>query len=312
MSSGNNCDRGQVRRAEWLASPWTPDGKNIYALVHNEYQGQLFTGGAAVRGESQTDAQVLVQLDHERRLDRTPAPPSRRRRRPTHLVATIPYQFAKDGPNGYFTPSNIVRSGDGYFYVDVPRPADKGLQQMGACLMRTRDLSDPTSWRAWNGTAFTVQFQNPYRRTVRPCRSTCARRSTSCSIGTITESLTYNTYFRKWMLVGNSVGDAAHNKPPGFYYSLSDDLLQLDQRDAADGRPRSRWSKDCDPPDPIKDPSLLDPTSTSRNFETVGQHRAAVLHLVPPERLQRHPRPRPASGSRSSSPTSSPAAPPPR
>ena len=45
------------------------------------------------------------------------------------------------------------------------------------------------------------------------------------SIGTITESLTYNTYFRKWMLVGNSVGDAAHDKPPGVYYSLSDDLL---------------------------------------------------------------------------------------
>ena len=61
---------------------------------------------------------------------------------PAQLVASIPYQFSMDGPNGYFTPSNIVRAGDGYFYT-IFRAEDKGLQQMGSCLMRTWDLSDP-------------------------------------------------------------------------------------------------------------------------------------------------------------------------
>ena len=56
------------------------------------------------------------------------------------------------------------------------------------------------------------------------------------SIGTITESLTYNTYFKKWMLVGNSVGDpASPASRPGVYYAFSDDLINWTDAEAADG-----------------------------------------------------------------------------
>ena len=90
------------------------------------------------------------------------------------------------------------------------------------------------------------------------------------SIGTITESLTYNTYFRKWMLVGQSVGDPAYGKPPGLYYSLSDDLLNWTDA-ALLMEAEITFVQNCTPPDPIKEGSILDPNSTSRNFETVGQ-----------------------------------------
>ena len=41
MSSSSSCTAGNYNYREWLASPWTPDGTNIYALVHNEYHGAV-------------------------------------------------------------------------------------------------------------------------------------------------------------------------------------------------------------------------------------------------------------------------------
>ena len=277
MSSHNNSDASKYDAREWLASPWTPDGKNVYALVHNEYQGQLFTGGNCIRsGETQAERYRCwynsVTSAYSSNSGATFTHPAA----PANLVATIPYQYAKDGPNGYFLPSNIVRSGDGYFYVFF-RAEDKAPQQLGSCLMRTRDLSDPTSWRAWNGSSFSVQFRNPYLVTLDPSQHVCAPVDFP-SIGTITESLTYNTYLRKWMLVGSSVGDPAHDKPPGFYYALSDDLLNWTNATLL-MEAEITWTKDCVPPDPIRDPSLIDPNSTSRNFETVGQ-RAYLFYTV--------------------------------
>ena len=173
MTSTQQLGPVQVRPKEWLASPWTPDGKNVYALVHNEYQGKQLPERLPLQYR-----RVLVQLDHERRLDATRARPSPTAAAPAHLVAAIPYQYTKDGPHGYFTPSNIVRTGDGYFYT-MFRAQPKGPQQLGTCMMRTRNLSDPTSWRAWNGTAFAVQFAQSLHRDHRTRPSTSARRWTS-------------------------------------------------------------------------------------------------------------------------------------
>ncbi len=261
MSSSNNCTASNFNMKEWLASPWTPDGKTIYALVHMEYQAGSCVSECPSSYACWYNAITSAVSTNSGATFTQPTAPAQ-------LVAAIPYQFSMDGPNGYFTPSNVVRSGDGYFYA-MFRAEPKGLQQFGACLMRTRDVSDPASWRAWNGSAFAAQFVNPYIVTTNPGAHVCAPVDFT-SIGTITESLTYNTYFRKWMLLGNSVGDPAHGKPPGVYYSLSSDLLDWTNATLL-MEAEVRWSTDCVPPDPIKDPSILDPASTSRNFETVGQ-----------------------------------------
>ncbi len=262
MSSSGNADPSKYDAREWLASPWTPDGKTVYALVHNEYQGHLYQNGCPSSSACWFNSITSAVSTNSGATFTQPTAPAQ-------LVATVPYQFAMNGPNGYFTPSNIIRSGDGYFYV-MFRAQPRGAQQLGTCLMRTRDLSDPPSWRAWNGTGFTVQFANPYLAPVNPADHVCAPVDFN-SIGTISESLTYNTYFRKWMLVGNSVGDPVYNKPPGVYYSLSDDLIEWTNATLLMAA-EITFAKDCVPPDPIKESSLLDPNSTSRNFETVGQH----------------------------------------
>ena len=115
-----------------------------------------------------------------------------------------------------------------------------------------------------------VQFHNPYTQTVTPATSYVCAPVDFNSIGTITESLTCNTYFRKWMLMGMSIGDPDFNKPPGLYFSLSDDLLNWTDATLL-MEAEVRWVADCNLPDPIKDPSILDPNSPSRNFDTVGQ-----------------------------------------
>ena len=262
MSSHNNADPSKYDAKEWLASPWTPDGKTIYALMHMEFRAGDYMSGCPSSGACWFNAITsAVSTNSGATFTHATAP--------AHVVASTPYQFAMNGPNGYFTPSNIVRSGDGWFYT-MFRAQPRNAQQLGTCIMRTRDISDPTSWRGWNGTGFTVQFRNPYIGTITPANHVCAPVDFN-SIGTISESLTYNTYFRKWMLVGNSVGDPPNGKPPGVYYSFSDDLLNWSNVELL-MEAEITWAMNCTLPDPIKESSLLDPASTSRNFETVGQN----------------------------------------
>jgi hypothetical protein len=87
----------------------------------------------------------------------------------------------------------------------------------------------------------------------------------------MTGSLTYNTYFGKYLLVGISetdgVSDTLHT---GFYYSLSDDLIHWSQRRLLmEGN--FSWNYVCGQAAPVRDPSVLDPESTDRNFGTTGQ-----------------------------------------
>ena len=149
-----------------------PGRKDVYALVHNEYQGHLYNSGcpssSACWFNSITSA---VSTNSGATFTQAAGADARWLRRSRTSSRWT-------GPNGYFMPSNIVRSGDGYFYA-MFRAQPKGAQQLGTCLMRTRDLSDPTSWRAWNGTTFSVQFHNPYLQPVTPATTTSARRSTS-------------------------------------------------------------------------------------------------------------------------------------
>jgi hypothetical protein len=263
MSSSNSPEHSTYNTKEWLASPWTPDGTNVYSLVHMEYQGGNYLSGCTTYKyqcwwNSVTSA---VSTDGGATFTNTS---------PGNLVATVPYQMTKDGPHGYFTPSNTVRSGDGWFYA-MFRANAKGPQQMGTCLMRTRDLSVPQSWRAWNGSTFSVRFINPYLETgLNPADHVCAPVDFS-SIGTVSENLFYSTYFKKWVLVGLSVGDPNYpHKPPGAYYALSDDLLQwTDLKLLMEAE--ITWGTNCTQPDPIKEVAILDPSSTSRNFTTVGK-----------------------------------------
>lgn len=268
LASDDDPDPARFNDREWLHALYSPDGNTVYALVHNEYQGHRRPGRCpSGRYEDCWYNTITLAVSTDGGRSYTQAPP------PAHLVASIPYPYEPGTrPVGVFNPSNIVhRSADGYYYalLHVEQFRD---QAWGTCVMRTRDLADPTSWRAWDGTAFNVRFVNPYDGAARAPRDHVCRPVARQEIGGMAASLTYNTYFGRFLLVDLSEVDdpTSRRRVTGVFYSLSDDLIHWSPRRlllAAD-RPDTAT---CGGPDPIGYPAVLDPGSPSRNFETTGK-----------------------------------------
>jgi hypothetical protein len=92
-------------------------------------------------------------------------------------------------------------------------------------------------------------------------------------IAIMTDSLTYNTYLEKYVLVSTSAKQSPRSRDPvwGIYYSTSEDLV--------DWAPRQLirevvvpWRHRCgEDPNPVSYPSLLDPDSPSRSFDITGR-----------------------------------------
>ncbi len=188
---------------------------------------------------------------------------------PDHIVAVLPFQYVPDGGTfGIWQPSNIVKNPkDGYFYALVQLDDNRvgRAWEQGMCVMRTMTLNDPGSWRAWDGKDFNLPFTNPYMEPdVNPQEHTCAMVSHEI-VGALSYNLTYNSYFNKFVAVGHDV----NAKVPGFYYSLSDDLIHWTSKEllmATDLAQNVDWQ-----PPFLAYPSLIDPENQSLNFDITGQ-----------------------------------------
>jgi hypothetical protein len=263
MNSRFDADPAKYADHEWLAAPYTDDGRTVYSLVHDEYQGQTHPGRcpSGVYLKCWYNSITLaVSRDGGRTFSHAGTPPA-------HLVASVPYRYEPDaGPFGYFAPSNLVlNQNDGYHYAMI-RTEQHGAQPSGTCVMRTQTPADPRSWRAWGGARFDVSFVDPYADAgFNPTDHVCAPVSTP-EIGTMVESLTYNDYFGKWLLVGTS----QDGRETGFFYSLSDDLVHWSRRKLV-RKAELTYTFQCGDSTPVSYPSVLDPASTSRNFDTTGR-----------------------------------------
>jgi hypothetical protein len=264
MASNYNPDPAAFDDHEWIASTWTPDGRTVYALVHNEFQGNTHAGSCPSGDYFKcwyNTVTLAVSSDGGRVYADAPRP---------KLVASIPYAYVPDtGPVGAFTPSNIVRNQrDGFFYALVYRNIRN--ETIGNCLIRTRDLADPSSWRAWSGgSSFATSFVDPYGSNPNPVAHLCAPVSRADPQDLQPNSLTWNTEARQWLLVGQALD--------GAYFSLSPDLITW-TRPQQFFAAQTTWDYSCGKPDPFAYPSLIDPTSPSRNFETSG--RTAYLYFT--------------------------------
>jgi hypothetical protein len=274
MSSHHDPDPARFDDREWIHSTYTPDGKTVFALVHDEYQGHTHPGQCP-SGEYfscwYNAVTLAVSTDGGTSFHHTPPSP--------HLVASIPYRYAPgSGPVGLFQPSNIIRNpADGYFYV-LLRAQRYQAQRQGTCVMRTTDLTNPRSWRAWDGIGFNVRFIDPYLEpNERPQDHICQPVSYN-QIQLMVESLTFNTYLDSFLLVGTAVETKPGGETTsGIYYSTSDDLIHWTPRRLI-REVESRSTYECGKSDPVAYPSVLDPESTSRNFETTG--RRAYLYFT--------------------------------
>jgi hypothetical protein len=282
---GNPCEvvmRSSLDRApadfnqtELVASLYTDDGRRIAALVHEEYHGT--EPGACVPNEPTScwyNAVTLARSEDGGRSFHQPPPPD-------HFVGASVYRYSPGvAPTGIFSPSNIVPGPDGYSYAVVVSRLPRGTIE--SCLIRTDDPFEHSSWRAWDGSGFGIRFSDPYgvsSGAARPCAPIATR-----EIAALHESLTYNTYLDRYLLVGltsqpppaapalatPAVPKSSRERATGVYFSLSSDLIHWSPRRLI-MEATSVQTFRCGGPNPIAYPSLIDPRSNSRTFATTGR-----------------------------------------
>ncbi|MEE9455232.1 MAG: hypothetical protein V3V13_12750 [Paracoccaceae bacterium] len=264
--SRENADPSQYTDKEWLASVYTEDGNTVYALVHNEFQGNNQPGAVCPSGEYyqcwNNTITMMVSKDGGRNFVHAATPPN-------HMVANVPQVYVPNGGvYGAFSPSNIIKK-DGYYYAFL-KIQTYFVETQHTCLIRTQDLSAPRSWRYWDGVAFKGEFADPYRAEIRSVSEHSCPPLALDEIAQLYEGVTYNTYLEKFVLIGVSSDPRKDPADYGFYYAFSEDLIHWERRKLLLEVPLP-WT--VLNPDEVNYlyPTLIDPGSASMNFETTGE-----------------------------------------
>ena len=249
----------------WLGAVYTENGRDIYALVHNEWHGWDIPAACPVGAGKRRCGVIGVTYaeSHDNGDNYTaPAPPG-------NFVATVPPRPALDdtrtGLAGATTP---IKKGS-YWYSLNFTSADANNPRDGVCIMRTSDITDPTSWRGWDGTSFSLRFKNPYYESFPPDPANICEPVDYDHIQMMARQVTYNTYLGKYVLTGNAVkydptrGQLVY----GFYYSTSTDLIHWSMRDLMLEVP-TLTSHQCGGPDAGAYPTLIDHDAPDRLYQT--------------------------------------------
>jgi hypothetical protein len=265
----NSSDPALHNDQEWLSSLYTEDGVTVHGIVHNEYHGNV-SEGCEVADCLYTSLTYAVSTDSGRTFSHPNAP--------DHVVIAV--DTATVGRRlGVIEPTNIIKHQGHYYFIAEASGYDGALERY-PYLFRSADLSDPNAWRGWDGENFSVVLGNPYSEPVDYSAMQPLGKHTPWegNIAYMHGSLTYNTYFNKFMLIGTT----AKGDEWGIYYSLSDDLIHWSQRilikdfpgeSVGQGDPSaSIWV------DHIYYATLIDHDDSSRNFETADE--TAYLYYV--------------------------------
>lgn len=264
LESGRDADPAMFNDNEWIAAVYTEDGETVYAVVHHEYHG--WEHDACTSAEHfdcwYNAATLAVSTDGGRTFSDAASPPD-------HFIAGLPHPYEDGaGPYGVMEPGSIVKK-DGYYYQFI-RIDDYRSDAQWICLMRTDNLSDPSSWRAWDGEAFAVQFADPYRYPDASREDPLCAPVSPDSLGVMNQSLTYNTYLERYVMLGITADTIVGREVWGIYYSFSDDLLHWSHRRLL-VEVELPWTYQPGDDDYILYPALIDPESLSLSFETTGQ-----------------------------------------
>lgn len=250
----------------WITSTWTADGATVFALVHGEYQGHRHPGRCPTGRYVDCWYNAISQA-----VSRDGGRSFRFEREPPPLVAAVPYRYDLEARRhvGFFNPTNIVRHGGAWFVM--VSTGGVGAQAYGNCLLRTAELGDPGAWRAWDGTGFGVAFANPYAAELRPEAHVCEPVGLG-SLNWPVSSLTRHEPSGAFVALTKTYRREA---PSGarravILASASWDLINWSPPSAIVGVPTPPDTA-CENDPPVSYPSIIDPRSSDRNFETVGE-----------------------------------------
>lgn len=242
--SVENTAFNDFRYREWMASPYTLDGRNIFALIHNEWYPGVAGLPGCIPGPSVTEwvnAITLVESNDKG---------VNYRHRDDYVVVRPPAWLWDCEPGtpiiyGAFAPSNVIKMGE-HFYALYQSERDPAwvLPPAATCLMRTSNLALGSAWEIWTANGWKPED------TAVPKPLT--------GIGKIHESVTFNKHLNKYVLIGMD-----WSPQHAVYVSVSRNVMDWE-------RPVMMKPAPDDNSDFIY-PAFLDPTDTSRNFENTGQ-----------------------------------------
>ena len=258
---------------EW---PWSPyrEGAAWHMLIHNEFHdavaptcdvGNPFAGNPCWYNS----ITYAVSTDNASTFTK-PSPPA-------HAVAPAPNVWVPppspgtSATEGYFTPTNIVRGCDDFYYslfMAIPVQSGPG----GVCAIRTQTLNEPASWRAWDGTGFDLPMESPYITGTPTTACTFVRHDSGPAVAPGNDSLTYNTFLERYMLV--FMAETIHGC--GVYGVTSSDLLHWGDMQLLIRAHFGHCSLDPNTPgnlEPvaIQYPSIIDHADPTTNFERPGR-----------------------------------------
>jgi hypothetical protein len=186
------------------------------------------------------------------------------------VIAPPAIQWNPQGPPppyGYFSPSNIVYRSDGFYYAMFQTSTPSA--SYGVCLVRTQDLADPTSWRAWDGSGFNLQFLDPY---TGPAGQFCPDVVGWGNPGT----LTYNTYLERYMWVTfGFIGTGTPQDLCAFLLSSSKDLIHWSPMRILRQTYFPFFAPHCFPPKSVPSDdyaAIIDQNDSTINFEAPGEN----------------------------------------
>ncbi|WP_448204553.1 hypothetical protein [Azospirillum sp. sgz302134] len=270
FQSGGRDDPARYDDVGWLTSPYTLDGTTVYALVHNEYHGHKRRDLCPVGDYMACWWNALtLSVSHD----------GGRSFGPGRYVAGIPYKFRGDLGHraGLFAPSNIVEREGWYYATAFAEGMD--AQKRGVCLMRTRDLADPKSWRAWDGRDFTVRFADPYAEGESDAAAhACAPLPADRLPFTVTSLVRHaGTGLYVAVMAGRRAERPGMEPVSGVWTSTSPDLVNWSAPRLALAAPLLT-DKACGVAETYYYPAILDPNAKTRNFEDAGN--TAYLYLT--------------------------------
>ncbi len=239
----------------YVAATWTRDGRDVGALVHEEYHADDH-GRCTVSDSLGCWFNTILAFHSSDGGTRFAAG------RPL-VVAAAPFtqDVGQGRHRGFFEPSNMF--GDGRYVYAFASTTGWAGQDAGSCLFRTTDPTRPDLWRAFDGSQFGVRYADPYRSKALPQPCAVIRPFTFA-----VNSVVRHRPSGRWiaLLQASASGDFPVD---GFYYASSRDLIHWGPAHLllAGRTLYSGWCKADGPL--INYPSILDPASASRNFDTV-------------------------------------------